>query len=493
MPSSTPLRSLYAFLFLLLPATSALYAQDGPEHLSPFAHGAGRTYSVSTHGLDAIGLNPSLLLFGEPKHIELSLIPITSIGANIGSTFSSLGAIRSALADSALSDTNISANGVTTRGDSTRQATMNYFRNNGLASNVNARLFGISYIDPELGGFALTWDMHVALRASFPDSLFVFLGTNAISQFLQGRLTPHTVDVQAIWYSEYTLSWARHLYGNPFSGDLQLLGGVGIKYLAGIEYLRVDPNSDFSVNYPRQHGGKSSVAANYLIRFAYPDQFAPKGFPDGFSLSYLTAATAGSGVGADIGFTLGAFDSLHHAPWHVALSLTDIGAINWTKHTDTRSANDTISAELKAQSTDTINSYLKALGGKLDTADAPFSSKLPTTLHMAGALDLAEIGLVIPACHLSVATELALGLTDVVGSPNHGRFGFAAMLERPAKGVSFHTALGFTTQDGLSDMTFALGFGFGNTFFLDFGTAGMFNLLKSSGYRDGVLSLKLLL
>ena len=473
--------------FFISPAS----AQDGPEHLSPFAHGAGRTYSISSWGLDAVGLNPSLLALGKAKHVELSLIPITAIGANVGSTVNHIGAIQNAFADSALSDTSMSANGYT-RGDSTRTATTNYLRNNGLATNVNTRIFGASYVDPDYGAFALTWDMHAALRASLPDSLFVFLGTNAISEILQGRLTPHTVDLQAMWYSEYTLSYARNLYGTPASGDMQLLGGIGLKYVAGIEYLRVDPTSDFSINYPRQIGGQSRISANYLIRFAYPDQFAPKGFPNGFSLSYLTAATAGSGIGGDIGFTLGAFDSLNHAPWQIALSVTDIGSITWKSHTDTRGVNDTVNVSTLGTTEATLNQDINTLGGKLDTTDAPFTSLLPTTLHMAAALDLSQIGIEVPACRLSTAAELALGLTDVVGAPNHGRFGFAAMLERPASGVSFHTALGFTTQEGL-DMTFALGFGFGNTFFLDFGTAGLFNLLKSDGYKDGVVRMKFLL
>ena len=117
--------------------------------------------------------------------------------------------------------------------------------------------------------------------------------------------------------------------------------------------------------------------------------------------------------------------------------------------------------------------------------------KLPTTLHIGAALDLSAIGIEINGFHIAAAAEYALGLTDVVGAPNHGRFGFAAMLIKPSKGFSYHTAIGLTTQEGVTDATFAFGIGF-NSFRLDLGTARLSGLFARGNTKDGSLGLSFL-
>ncbi|HET6510619.1 MAG TPA: hypothetical protein VFH43_00390, partial [Candidatus Kapabacteria bacterium] len=80
---------VFAFLLTLLSSAEVLLAQEGYEHLSPLSHGAGRTYVVNSRGLDAVGLNPALLSLGSPtkKTWEISVLPISSVGADAGASF----------------------------------------------------------------------------------------------------------------------------------------------------------------------------------------------------------------------------------------------------------------------------------------------------------------------------------------------------------------------------------------------------------------------
>ncbi len=421
------LKPIFLTISLLFIACAA-YAQDETEHLSPFAEGAGRTYAISSRGLDAVGLNPSLLALGTPRPFEITLAPISSLGINEGQGLKSINTVSGGF--DSIASQNIHPDSVVT-GDSIRENIAKLLGNNGLSSSLDVRVFGMSYFDPDLGGFALTWTMHAALQASIPNALLSYIGVDAVSNLASGiPLTTQALDVQALWYSEYTLSYARTLLGTPSSGDLQLLSGVGLKYVTGIAVMQMDPG-DFSVNSPNDNqGGRYVIRANYQIRSAYPNEFNFNNLPSTFSLNLLENASAGSGVGADIGFTLGNFDSTHYAPWELALSVTDIGSIRWNSNVNVRTANNVVVDNLNEQGNkDTINNALKALAGNLDTNAGSFTTPLPTTLHIAGGLDLAEIGLRIDGVVFCAVAEYALGLTNTVGAPTNGRFGCALTLD----------------------------------------------------------------
>lgn len=481
-------------LMLMLLAGTAM-AQEGLEQLSPFAAGAGGTFAVTSRGLDAVGLNPSLLGLGTPRPFELSIIPISSFGVNAGPSFTQINSISKGFQNGNLASQDSTVNPDLTKGDSIRVSLANLLNSNKLSSTADARIFGLSYYDPNVGAFALTLTTHAALRASLPDTLLGYIGLGFLSRFSEGdRLTPQQVDVQGLWYSEYTLSFARNIMGESQSGQPQLLAGVGLKYVQGIAMIRMTPSSTFSINYPSQIGGSAEIATNYQIDFAYPSEFDPNHLPTGFSTNLIANANAGSGLGADIGFTFGAFDSSQNSPWQLGLSVSDIGYIRWTKNTDIRSADTTVTITTSTVGNkDTINGELAALGGKLNTTDAPITTALPTTLHIAGALDLSQIGIMVSGAHLGVAAEYALGLTSTVGGPDNGRFGFAAIMDVPSSTFSFHTAVGFTTQDGVTGLTFAIGFGIGNRVLIDAGTSGLTQLFQSGSATDAIFDLKILL
>ena len=479
----------------LLFIACSVRAQEETEQLSPFANGAGRTYAISSRGLDAVGLNPSLLALGTPRPFEITIAPISSLGINAGPSLAQINSVSHGFQDTELSSQALSNTPDSLeKGDSTRLSLANLLSNNGLSSSIDVRVFGMSYFDPNIGGFALTWTMHAALEASIPNELLNFIGVGAVANIAEGyQLPAQTLDIQGIWYSEYTLSYARTVMGTPSSGDLQLLSGVGLKYVTGIAVIQMNPGI-FSINSPPDlGGGHYVVGVNYQIRSAYPSEFNFNNLPNTFSLNLLENASAGSGAGADIGFTLGNFDSTHNAPWELAVSVTDIGSIRWNKNVSIRSADTTLSPSTSNVSQDSINAQLKALGGKVDTTAGSFTTPLPTTLHIAGALDLSQIGIRMDGVALGAVAEYALGLTNTVGAPINGRFGFALTLEDPGSAFSFHSALGFTTQDGTSDLTVAVGIGLWNRVLFDVGTDGLFGLFSSTGHTDAAFGFKVLL
>ena len=474
-----------------------LHAQEELEHLSPFAHGAGRTYALTSRGLDAVGLNPSLLALGTPRPLEITIAPISSLGINAGPSLSQINSVSAGF--DSIASQYIPPGGTLTTGDSIRESIANLLANNELSSTIDARIFGISYYTPDLGGFAFTWTMHAILEASIPSELLNFIGVNALAKLGQGNaLSPQYLNIQALWYSEYTASYARTLFGAPSSGDVQLLAGVGLKYLSGIAVMQMNPG-EFDINDPAQHPEYSDlqlaehyiIGVNYQIRSAYPTEFNFTNLPSTISTKLIANATAGNGFGADLGITLGQFDSAHNSPWELALSVSDLGSITWNSNVSIRSADTVINPKTSQSNKDTPNSQLRALGGTLDTAHS-FTMPLPTTLHVAAALDLSQIGLSLPGAALGIVSEYALGLTNTVGAPVHGRFGIAATLEHPSRSLSFHAALGYATQDGSSDVTAAFGIGLASRILVDVGTSSLNGLFSKTGHSDAVFGLKVL-
>ena len=485
----------FAVLAMLLLAVQSARGQQELEQLSPFARGAGGTYALTSRGLDAVGLNPSLLGLGTPRPIEVSLAPISSLGINAGPSLSQINSVSRGFDSIASVQVSMTPDGIS-RGDSIREAIANLLANNALSSTIDMRVLGISYYDKNFGGLAFTWSMHSILQATVPSGLLSYIGVGALAKLAQGNtLPPQYLDLQALWYSEYTLSYGRTLLGENGSGDLQLLGGIGLKYLSGIAVMQMNPG-EFDINDQSLHPGTSLLEAyivgvNYQIRSAYPANLNFTNLPSTISAKLIENATAGSGVGADVGLTLGQFDAGQNSPWELAASISDIGSINWNTNVSIRTADTVVNPATSQSNKDTLNAQLKALGGR-DSAVTSFNMPLPTTLHLAAGLDLTEIGISFPAIALGVVSEYAIGLTNTVGAPQHGRFGIAATLEHGGSALSVHGALGMVTQDGTSDITAAFGLGIANRILVDVGTSSLNGLFTSTGHTDAVFDLKVL-
>jgi hypothetical protein len=478
-----PRTLVIAVFFILLQGASSLHAQEGYEHLSPLAHGAGRTYSVSSDGLDAVGLNPAILGLGTPTILQLSIIPITSFGLSAGPSFRDVNAL-----------TDIFGQNGGFVNDTTRKTVIDLLRDGKLSGRGDVRVFGLSYSTPATGTFALTWTTHAAIRADLPSSFLDYF-FNAETNLAQADLSASNFDIQGLWYNEYGLSYGLQLIKDAKDSSDRGLGslaiGGAVKYVGGVAYLGLDP--DNTVQITGVTNGKQ-LYAKYALREAYPDAFDPQHVPNRFDFSFLSSATAGSGVGFDLGVIAGFFhNEKGKDAISLAMSLTDIGSINWTKNTYLRHADTTKIIHFIGTSITAVNDSLAALAGKLDSVGS-FSTPLPTMLRIGFALDLESLGLGISGTNFRAVAEFATGLTTVVGSLKNARFGVGLIVDHPSSLFGFHAGVGLSQTSQSSDLTLALGTTILKRVSLDVATAAIDKLFSSSsGTIDIAFSLRVLL
>ena len=475
------LRLSCAAVFVVL-VHSGVRAQEGFEHFSVDAHGAGGAYTTLSQGVDAIGLNPALLANPGEHRLQISVLPISAFGIDAGSSFRNVSAISSVFGKT---DSFVSAG--------TSEHVVDLLSNGKLSGRADVEVLAASYYVPNVGGFGLSWTTHAALRTQL-DQRFLDIFRYAEANLTQDTITSSNNDLQAQWYSEYALSFGKSLVSyaltdstEAFLGSLSV--GAAIKYVAGVGFMRLQPGNFVSIQHPTN---QTVITTRYDLQFAYPDQFDPNQVPNHFDFSFLSSATAGSGYGIDLGAELGLFRSSDgHNAITVGVSATDIGTITWTKNTVDRHA-DTTKIIYESGSLNNVNDSIAILAGKLDHVSS-FTSALPSVLRVGAALDLDAIGISIAGTDLTFAAEYANGLTTVVGSTENARLGFGLLLNHPGTVLGLRAGLGFTTQAGASDITFGLGTTILNRVNLDISTAKLNELLGSSGNLEMAFSLRVLL
>ena len=122
---------LRGFVAAFFPA-SMLFAQEGYEHLSATAHGAGRTYVVTSRGLSAVGLNPALLGYDNDKTLEIQIFPLSVYGLDAGPSFSDVNGL-----------TGVFSTGISHFTDSSLTTIANLLSDGKLSARGDAELFGI--------------------------------------------------------------------------------------------------------------------------------------------------------------------------------------------------------------------------------------------------------------------------------------------------------------------------------------------------------------
>ena len=455
-------------LLLLIPVY--LFAQEGYEHLSPVAHGAGRTYVVTSRGLSAVGLNPALIT--PDGNATWAISAFSSIGLDKAPSWTS----------DSLSSLFKPENGNIPL--SRRIQLSDLLMNEKMSGRVDAQILGIEHIIEGLGTFAFTWTTHIATRTVLSDDFLNFLKTYE-AKITQQNGSYSDFDFQGMWYHEYTLTFGRELFHTSDKEDdflRSFKGGVALKYVAGTGYIGLDPGSYFNTRFGN---GSATVDVNYRIRSAYTSDFDPSNVPTSFSFGFITNNQAGSGFGADIGFEAGFFHNQHGgAVLSIASSITDIGSITWSVNASERVADhlhDTI-VYLQASNKDYSSALGKKYGGTLTNVPS-FTTSLPTMFRFGSMLDLDGAGMSIPWFASRAVMEYAAGLTDVVGSLAHPRLGFGLALEHSSAIASLRAEAGYFIQSGQSDLTLGVGTTLFDLISIDVSTAHLGDLL-SGGRTD---------
>lgn len=463
-----------------------LPAQEGYERLSVPAHGAGRTYVVTSRGLDAVGLNPALLMLPAGKKFEFRVFPVTSFGLDAGESFRDVNVL-----------TDLFGGRTAGFSDSARKAVIDVLRDEKLSGRGDLAVLGFAYDAGTFGAFALTWTSHAAVRTVIPQEFLDFF-YNAEANLFNAPGEVRDFDIQGMWYNEFTLTMARQFYtsGDSTAFLRSFAAGGALKYASGIGMLKLEKGNYFNWdNTPgnSSSGGAVGIVANYRILSSYSNGFDPKNAPNRFSLDFLTSAEAGSGIGADVGILVGLLNASNgQPPLKIGVSFTDIGSINWKSNAKQRIADSIARVFVTGGGTfQNLSDSLRAFEGAL-TRIPEFSLPLPTMFRFGAQLDLDALGAKILGFAPKLAFEIAKGLTDVVGSLTKPRFGIGMSMAKEGALADYRLSGGFATDQRSADITLGGGITLFNHIAFDIATARLLELLSSKPRIDLAASLKVL-
>jgi hypothetical protein len=465
------MRVVVLLLLVLLPVS--IFAQEGYEHFSPVAHGAGKTYVTTSHGLSAIGLNPSLITPADNATLVINVF--SGLGLDKGPSWSG---------DSLASVFNLNGGNIS---NSDRKRISNLLLNEKMSGRIDGEILAIDYVVPQLGTLAFSWTTHAALRTDIPDAFLTFF-INAESQLLQFTNSYSGFDFSGMWYSEYSLTYAREIFqSKDFLSSLKI--GGAIKYVSGTGYIGLDKNNKFAYE-PLRTGGGTSIDVNYKVQSAYTSDFDPKNIPTSFSFKFITNNQAGSGLGMDLGASADFFTNKDGIPGlSIGTSICDIGSITWSSNATERVANN-LHRDIKASGTiSELNDSLKALSGILTHLNS-FTTSLPTMFRIGAMLNMDQAGMSLPFFTTKAAVEYDAGLADVVGSLSHPRLGFGISGEHYNSVASLRAEIGYYIQHGQSDLTIGVGTTLFNHISVDVATAHLGDLFATEARTDLALAVR---
>ena len=217
-----------------------------------------------------------------------------------------------------------------------------------LWASQSLTLFGLSYQDDKIGGFAFTireqlrWNSEFNARASE----FLFEGYNA-PYFDIDSIAPdgdtigiasnpqlaselyYPTEMSHIFYTEYVFGYGRKLFEKE---NFAFYAGIDIKYLQGYGMVQYYNPSEAEVV------GYQALCPGYGVEWNEPTPSAMSG--NGLK-------TAGTGFGFDIGLSF-----LLYNKTKVAIALNDIGSIKWDGNVYEGS-----NADIRVMESKGLNSY----------------------------------------------------------------------------------------------------------------------------------------
>ena len=287
-------------------------------------------------------------------------------------------------------------------------------------SNFDLRIFGLTIHNDFLGDIGLSITDHAAFNLDIPKdylSIWLFgLDTLGSSYDLSGT------NIRAWYLREYALTYARNLPMVKFVKDFS--AGFSFKIVHGYAVVMTDKyNATFG-----SHIGPNSIPTldgniDFRILRSQSDNFPQfhnsVGTVDQQQQSSMSPfpTPAGTGFGVDLGVAGEIFNGIR-----AAISITDIGSINWTANTMQTVGSKTfhMTNPTGGSQSDTLKD---ALNGKDTTADA-FSMPLPTSMRIGAAIHVDEL-FWWPG-HMLVSIEYQQGFNTSPGNTTHPRLAVGA-------------------------------------------------------------------
>ncbi len=355
---------------VLLFSVSVLYAQNGSLGITDaYSTAMGKTYTISSRGIYAVGINPANLALDNPGHWEIGL---PSLGVRTGTNFLSIDEFNYFFGGVDSAGTRI-ARHLT---DDDKQRMRNLFAGGGdVVVDVNTLDLGFS-IKPNdrVGAFAFTIQDYMTAQFTFPSGVIdLALSGNPLGS----EYSLDDMKLKMSWLRSYNLSWAHDLSILKPKSFKQLTFGIGLKYVQGFAYVglesistKIKTNQDYSIFVSGDMQLRTALSSSFGVKYGF-DSTA------GSSSSSFSIApqTAGSGFGFDIGFS-----AIINDRWSVGVAITDIGSVKWKTNTAEYSSHSSFTLTDLSDSTqrDSLANRFKGDGKFIDA----FSTKLPTTLRI---------------------------------------------------------------------------------------------------------------
>jgi hypothetical protein len=457
----------------------------GDELVSGRTVGMARTFTASSRGLDAIGLNPAnLALDDRGSTVTFEILPF---GVLAGSDFINYKIYQDDFTgvDSIGADGKpVVKNGKTVRvgkllSQSDKDEILGLFPG-GISHtqfNVNVTWFGMTVKDGDLGSIGLSVNDRAAVNLDMPEGylkmvLEAFDTTGAV-------YTLDNTSVKASWTREFNLSYARMLPVKlPWLRDLAV--GVGLKYVQGFAYFGTDHyagNIQIVPTYAPPPNGKILLSEPISGNVNFLQYQSGVNFDSASNASEFLGKPAGRGFGIDLGVSGEVFQALR-----VGVSLTDIGKITWTENTKViqGSGGFTIS-DINQQ--DSLKNAFK--GEKHDTTS--FKTSLPTALHIGAALQVDKSPFVshFPG-QLLVAADINFGFNNEPGNTKTPRFSLGTEY-RPVNTFPIRTGISI---GGRERFNWSFGFGINTSVWdLDLGTQSIALLTNPNSFHNASITL----
>jgi hypothetical protein len=427
-------------LWLVL-AFSLPLAALGGERTNIMGLGMGRTAVASSGGLDAIGINPANLAGPGNPAVTISLLPV---GLNAGTDFMTYDLYTDYFTGVATDSGRVGR--YLTGAD--KQRILGAF-GGGLGNGTlefETRGFGLALDVGAAGAFAFTLTDRVAAFGRIPQEYlqFLFYGNPPGSVYDFGETS-----VKAAWTREFTLTYARKLPALPFVQSST--AGISAKFVQGFSYFAIERFNSRLATSPE---GVLDGTVDFWSRKAGLDPTVDEMTP--------FPAPAGKGFGFDLGVAAAVTDY-----FRAGLSVTDIGSITWTGNLRETVASGLIHMDnpLDGAQRDSVEDALRGV----EREGSEFSTSLPTTLRLGGAVALHRIAGLRSLIYgeLLVAADYTQGLVDLPGTTTTGRFSFGLQYA-PWKFLPIRAGASFWGAEG-SSFSFGVGLHFG-VFELDLAT-----------------------
>jgi hypothetical protein len=434
------LRMLIVFTLL----TSAIHAQFGSAGTSdPVSTGLGKTYTATSRGIYAVGINPANLALSNDKRWELSLLPFPNLSMRAGTDFLTI------------TEFNYFFGG---ENDSAGKKVGRYLTPDDKDRMLN--LFhegGTFLLDFSILDFGFTWKPSAAFGAigfvvtdvfsttfKFPAGIFdLVLNGNPVSK----ECTLNDLEFESLFLREYNITYAREL---PFllpGVFKQFSIGLGNKFVSGYGYAGLRSiDTRLITNPDRSITGETSIStvSSYSPSFGFTYDFDTAAVKGDGSFSIFPEA-AGSGTAFDIGIA-GAFSD----KFRFGVSVTDIGKITWEKNVAEYDSKSNFTLK-DASDIELRDSLIEAMKPKGKYGES-FDTELPTTLRVGLAFAFSP--------KLMLAFDYNKPMTTALRNSDGARYSFG--LEWDAVSWLPYIRLGYSyDQTDLSSVMLGGGFCFG--------------------------------